>query len=399
MLKKRILITMTYMHIGGAERSLLGLLDAIDYSKFEVDLFLFCHEGSYMSMIPREVNLLPEIKEYEVLTTPLNRLKSINKRAYWKKKLAVSIARFMYALKGSRCSENGVTLWCEKMLVSGLPRINNKEYDLGISFMMYHSVLSKKACCRRTAGWCHTDYSVANPLVSMDLSAWRSLDYIVHVSDDCLTEFLKVHPLLKNKACVVENILSVKQIMEQATCHTCHDELIKKDLYILSLGRLTGQKNFLRAIESCAILKLRGYHLKWLVLGDGENRKQLERAILEYGVEDRFLLLGGIVNPYPYISHCSIYVQTSDYEGKSVAIREAQIIGKPVLITNYETSRSQLKHGVDGIIVDMTAKAVAEGIIELIEKPQLRESLASACRQRDYSNANEIRKIYEFLNF
>lgn len=399
MSKKRILITMTYMHIGGAERSLLGLLDSIDYTKYEVDLFLFCHEGAYMPMIPSEVNLLPEIKAYKALTTPLDELKTIDTKAYWKKKAAVTIARLMYAAKGSKCSENGVTLWCEKLLVPGLPRINDKEYDLGISFMAYHSILSKKANCTRTAGWCHTDYSVVNPLVFMDFSVWHRLDYIVHVSDDCLTEFLRVHPLLKNKACVVENILSVKQILDQATCSTCHDDLIKNNLYILSLGRLTAQKNFLRAIESCAILKQRGYHIKWLVLGNGENRKQLERAIQANGVEDRFFLLGGVVNPYPYISHCSVYVQTSDYEGKSVAIREAQIIGKPVLITNYETSQSQLEHRVDGIIVDMTAASVAEGIIELIEKPQLRESLTNGCQQRDYSNADEIKKIYEFLNF
>ena len=45
-MKKNVLITMTYMHIGGGERSLLGLLHSFDYTKYDVDLFLFSHEGA-----------------------------------------------------------------------------------------------------------------------------------------------------------------------------------------------------------------------------------------------------------------------------------------------------------------------------------------------------------------
>lgn len=61
---------MTYMHIGGAERSLLGLLHAIDYTQYDVDLFLFSHEGEFMDMIPPQVNLLPEISAYRTLGRP-----------------------------------------------------------------------------------------------------------------------------------------------------------------------------------------------------------------------------------------------------------------------------------------------------------------------------------------
>ena len=68
-------------------------------------------------------------------------------------------------------------------------------------------------------------------------------------------------------------------------------------------------------------------------------------------MEKHFVLAGKQMNPYPYIKACDIYVQPSRYEGKAVTVREAQILGKPVVITRFPTSSSQLEEGVDGIII------------------------------------------------
>ena len=56
---KRIFIAIQYMELGGAERALLGLLDALDASRFQVDLFVYRHSGELMPLIPDKVNLLP----------------------------------------------------------------------------------------------------------------------------------------------------------------------------------------------------------------------------------------------------------------------------------------------------------------------------------------------------
>lgn len=384
---------MTYMRIGGAERSLLGLLETFDYTQYEVDLFLFSHEGEYMSMIPSEVNLLPEIKAYNALTTPLDKLKATDSKAYWKKKAAITIARMMYAVKGSKCSENGVTLWCEKLLVPGLPRINDKQYDFGISYMAYHSILKKKAHCKKYIGWFHSDYRKVNPLKSLDFAQWCSLDYIAMVSEECKHAFLKIYPQLAPKTLAIENILSVPQLKMQAKQETPHSSP-----YILSVGRLCPAKAYRRAIEACSLLRDKGIDIIWYVLGEGEEEVQLRGYIKEKKLQKHFILLGATDNPYPYISKCTIFVQTSDFEGKSVAIREAQILGKPVLITNYETATSQVENGVDGVIVDKTPEAVAEGIMRLLNNSEFRNQLSNNCRHRDYSNTKEIEKVYGLIN-
>ena len=64
--KKKIIITMKTMNIGGAERSLLGLLNAIDYDQYDVYLKLYHHIGEFMKYIPNSVRLLAEEKKYSV---------------------------------------------------------------------------------------------------------------------------------------------------------------------------------------------------------------------------------------------------------------------------------------------------------------------------------------------
>ena len=109
------------------------------------------------------------------------------------------------------------------------------------------------------------------------------------------------------------------------------------------------------------------------------------------------ILLGKKENPYPYIKACDLYVQPSRYEGKCVTVREAQTLGKPVVITRYATSKNQLEDGVDGVIVPMDNEGCAAGIAALLRDFKQMELLSQACRSRDYSNRYEIEKLYQIV--
>ena len=114
-------------------------------------------------------------------------------------------------------------------------------------------------------------------------------------------------------------------------------------------------------------------------------------------MEDKVILLGKRSNPYPYIKACDLYVQPSRYEGKAVTVREAQILCKPVVVTNYPTAKSQILDGRDGIIVPMDVKGCAEGIISLIKDSERQGRLVSYLKEHDYGNESEIEKIYSLL--
>ena len=89
---KRILIVHSNMEIGGAETSLLGLLNEIDYTKYQVDLFLIKHSGELMEFIPEEVNILQEDEDYKQLMIPL---KDVLKN----KKIGIFFARMFGKIK------------------------------------------------------------------------------------------------------------------------------------------------------------------------------------------------------------------------------------------------------------------------------------------------------------
>ena len=78
-------------------------------------------------------------------------------------------------------------------------------------------------------------------------------------------------------------------------------------------------------------------------------------------------------------------------------MREAQLLGKPVVITNYATSGSQLEDGVDGVIVPMDNAGCAAGIAALLRDPARMQRLSENCAKRDYTNSAEVEKIYALM--
>jgi glycosyltransferase involved in cell wall biosynthesis len=274
-----------------------------------------------------------------------------------------------------------------------LPRLN-KHYDVAVSFLGPHNFILDKVQAKLKFGWNHTDYfSLVNPDKALDEKMWSRLDYIVNVSKDCEESFLKVFPGLAGKAMVLENIISPafvrQQSDEDARGEMADDDSVK----ICSVGRLSGVKGFDMAVMACKRLVQAGYNIVWYVVGYGAEEERIKQLVRENGLESRFILLGKKVNPYPYIKGCDIYCQPSRYEGKAVTVREAQILAKPVVITNFPTANSQLTNGVDGYICELSEEGIARGVETLIKDTALRSRLSGNCTRNDYGNQYEIQKL------
>ena len=80
-MKQSLLFAIHYLELGGAENSLIGLLESLDYGKYDVDLFVYSHRGELMGAIPTPVHLLPEIPEYAQLERSL---KDVVKSGYFR---------------------------------------------------------------------------------------------------------------------------------------------------------------------------------------------------------------------------------------------------------------------------------------------------------------------------
>lgn len=226
---------------------------------------------------------------------------------------------------------------------------------------------------------------------------WSAYDHIASISDAVTESFLKLFPGLKNKVVLIENILPARYVKKQAETFLAEPEMPADGIRLLSIGRFCYQKNFENVPDICSRLIQSGLDVYWYIIGFGPDEQLIRKKIAEAGMEDRVILLGKKENPYPYIKACDLYVQPSRYEGKAVTVREAQMLGKPVVITRYATSASQLEEGVDGVIVPMDNEGCAAGIADLLRDPEKMARLSACCRLRDYTNASEVQKLYAIM--
>ena len=167
---------------------------------------------------------------------------------------------------------------------------------------------------------------------------------------------------------------------------------------ILSIGRYVYQKNFDNVPEITRLLVNNGFpDLKWYIIGFGGEESLIKSKIKEAGMEDHVILLGKKENPYPYIKACDIYVQPSRYEGKSVTVREAQMLFRPVAVTSYPTSASQIHNSIDGVIVPLDNVGASKGLIDFITDTTLQSRIKDYLQTHDYANLAEVEKIYSLL--
>ncbi|GIM28749.1 glycosyl transferase [Clostridium polyendosporum] len=395
---KQILISSFDMSIGGVERSLIGLLESFDYDKYDIDLMLYRQQGEFMPMLPKEINLLREIPEYTTFRKSiLEIIKEGQYRAAVSRLLAKYIGQLVSMYKGFK--ELGLIpmqlAW--KLALPVLPPIE-KKYDIAISYLWPHYFVGEKVNAKKKIAWIHTDYSYLEIDNKIDAQMWERFDYIVAVSESCRLSFLKKYPQFEERTVVIENISSTNFIKKMAE-DNCTSELKFKNnnINIITVARLAYAKGIDDAVKACRRLLDEGYNIVWYVVGYGNEEKNIKELINNLKVENNFILLGKKINPYPYVKACDIYVQPSRYEGKAVTVTEAQILGKPVLLTNYNTAISQVKDGFDGIITDLGVDGIVSGIKKLIDNPEIRNTLQYNTINSNYCNSSEIEKLYYLI--
>ena len=396
---RKVLISSFDMEVGGVERSLISMLNNFDYSNNEVDLMLYSHTGDFMPMLNNKVNLLNEVKQYSTFRKSIG---ETIKQGNLTLGLARILSKFLAKINGKTkdLSEYGIyqmqLMW--KYTLPFLPKIE-KKYDVAISYLWPHYFVAEKVQAKRKIAWIHTDYSTIETDIVIDLKMWNKFDYIMAVSEECKNAFLKKYPSLKSKVRVMENITSPEFIRKMAEEDI--EDSIKNDnsFKLCSVARLSHAKGIDNAVKALRILHDRGLtDIKWYVVGYGGDEDMIKNLIKDNNLEDSFILLGKKINPYPYMYVGDIYVQPSRYEGKAVTVGEAQILGKPVVITNYTTAKSQVRDNVDGYICELSVEGIADGVEKLYKDKDLRIKLSDNCKNTDYSNSSELENLYNIFD-
>ncbi|MCI5900096.1 MAG: glycosyltransferase [Lachnospiraceae bacterium] len=393
--KKSILFVIDSLTLGGAEKSLVTLLNLLDYSKYNVDLLLFAQGGAFQKLLPLEVNLLPVPDYYAYNSIPWSKfgkkIKEIDKM--------LAQLRYSVVLRKRKYThtEKAVLFWKNsRKCFSTMPQ----QYDVAIAYAQGVPTffVAEKVKARKKAAWINVTYIPTGKYFNFIKPMYESFDVVNAVSEAVASEVQDTFGIPNSKIMIMKDILDVDFAIKMAEMPSeAHVEMAGDGIKILTVGRYAYMKGYDLAIDAAKILLEKGIKFKWYALGEGAIRKELEQQIEKNELKEQFILLGSRNNPYPYFKECDLYVQTSKYEGFGITLAEAKMFNKPIVTTNFNAVSAQFVNEKNGLIVDISARAIADGIMRMIMDSELRDYCVANEKSEKKGNSEEIEKLYQII--
>lgn len=400
-MKKELLFVINTLSRAGAETALLELLrilagikDSNGINIYNIDVYVLMGQGELAGKLPQNVNLLnKKYSHFSVLSNKGRHYMYMHIASQLFKHGAI-FKNFWYIISNLADMVKSRHIWFDKLLwrvLSDGAEFIDKEYDLAVSYIeggsAYYTAEHVKA--GKKAAFIHIDYKRAGYTRKLDKGCYEKFDAIFPISDEVKGQFLKVYPEYRDKTRVFHNIINQKRLRKLAKEPGGFNDGFK-GIRLLTVGRLTYQKAYPVAIEAMRLLKEDGYNVRWYVLGEGPERQALEQCIEEAGLKEDFVLCGAVDNPYPYYRQAGLYVHATRFEGKSIAIQEAQTLGCAVVASDSSGNREQVENGVDGVLCNLDAASIKNAIAGLLDNPAKREKFAKKAATRKITYENEI---------
>lgn len=421
-MRKKILFVINTMGRAGAETALLELLKHLDSPEYDISLYVIMGQGEMIGKLPPYVKLLnPGFNPHSVLSRQgkWGLMKTVC-RAFFRNGGQMnkirSIGKSFSSMRRRGKVQTEKLLW--RMLSEGSRRFE-EQFDLAVAWLEGASAyyVAEHVKAARKCAFIHIDYESAGYTREMDQNCWDSFEKIFMVSREVKEHFLAVYPEYADKAEIFHNLVDQEGIRRQSMVRGGFSDGREgvfsgmRGVYdgmgdasngyegkrLLTVGRLTYQKAYDIAIDAMKLLKDRGCKARWYVLGEGDQRKALEKKIAALHLEEDFVLLGAVENPYPYYVQADIYVHATRFEGKSIAIQEAQTLGCAVIASDCNGNREQIEDGVDGILCQLTPEGIAESIETLLQNEELRNKLGKAAERKNMAQEQELQKLLALL--
>lgn len=384
-MRKKILFVINTLSRAGAEMALLELLRKLDKENaYELSLFVLMGQGEMIDQLPPGVRV---VNERYIRTSVLE--EEGKKQIYRTIRHAAATHGNVLRLSGymghalghmikTKRIQPDKLLW--RMISDGAGRLN-ETYDLAVAYLEGGSAyyVADHVKAKKKAAFIHIDYTQAGYTRQLDRDCYTKFDAVFPIGESVEKKFLEVYPECRPYTHIFHNVINQETIRRKArNSGGFSDEY--DGIRILTVGRLTPQKSYSVAIATMEQLKKSGLKARWYVLGEGPERSRLEKQIAEAGLTEEFLLLGAVGNPYPYFAQTDLYVHATGFEGKSIAIQEAQILGCAIVVS--DSNEEQITDGVDGFVRPLKPDALAEAIRQLANQPDLRKAFGQAAMQR-----------------
>lgn len=380
--KKKIIFISQALWIGGIETALVNLINKLDYNKYDVTCLITQNYLDMAERLTKNCRLIVSDRHSLVTFTKPYKFKRLFdileepqgatrfRRLIWHilNILFKGLETHLYSgyikeqLKGE--SFDTAVIYSDRTAEIAVKAINTKKF-----LMFYHHGAMRK------------EYH--------DRYGYEKSEKIIAVSDNIAPKLKAYRKKYANKIVTINNIVDIDSIIEKSK-EPIEDSLFPSDCFnIVSCGRLAPVKGLNFAIEAVSRLVKEGHNdIQWYIVGGGPIEKEIKEQIAAHKMEKHIFMLGMKSNPYPYIKKCDLFIQPSLFEGYSLSIMEAKILGTPILAT-HAAAGNQIEDGVDGFLCDTTTVSVYENILRLYKSRENLENCKTALMSCDFEGINQ----------
>lgn len=373
--KRKVLIIVHSMSLGGIQRSLVEALDIIDYDKYELELFVLQNKTELVKSCPSRVKLRVcedrrkyyRMPRFFILDILIKLFEGVG---------AKNTAKRLYNYTRDR-------IWLAKQKYAYKKYFSNAcRYDIAVSYAPEYTA-------QFTDRYIRADKKIVFFHSSIDENerlhkkVFPHFNKIIAVNERCERTLCGLYPSLGRRISSIPNYISPERIRKGAEENRV--ELDKDALNICTCGRMSYEKGFDLACECAKLLDECGIAFKWYFIGDGVERGRLETFIEKNELGEKIVLTGFLPQPYGYMNGCDIYVQPSRNESFGLSLLEAMILCKPTLSTRTDGGERLIRDGENGILCDKTPQALADGIKRLYEDKDLRSRIVHELKKADYA--------------
>lgn len=356
---KKIIFFAYTLQVGGAEKVLCDYINVLK-DKYEIDLCLLQNIGEFKKDIPKCVNVI-ELRKNMLTYIPFRYL------SFWRKHVINKI-------------------------------VNKGNYDIAIGFLEGRSatwVADIEKPIKKLA-FVHNDVNKFDIGISKKeiLDSYNKLDKIITVSEVSKDSFCEKYGFEKNDVEVLYNLIDEKNILEKA-----EEKVEKNDVFtFINVGKMRKQKRQDRLVKIAKDLKNNGYKFKIQIVGNGPEEENIKKLIKEYDVSDVVELKGLQLNPYKYIKNSDVVVVSSDFEGYSIAVKEALLLKKCVISTDVSGVSEMFENGKFGIVAKVDTNALKEKMKDVLDKKINISEIEKKLEEFDCGNKKIIEKLEKLIN-
>lgn len=391
-MKRKLIFITEALWIGGIESALVNLLNRIDYEKYDVTCLVLRGSLDLADRMPPECRLIVADRQHPVTfgeAYKYKRMYNLMEEPQHATKLRLFIwkalcaflrapeARLYAAYVKKQLGEehfDTAIIYSDRVAETAVRAVNADKF-----LMFYHH------------GAMRREYH--------DTYGYKKAEKIIAVSELLAEKLKKYRPQYAEKIIAVNNLIDIERI-KRMSAEEPETKFSKERFNIVSCGRLSEAKGMDIAASACGELVSAGFtNIRWWIVGGGPEEDALREQIAKLHLEEYVMLLGMRSNPYPYIRMADLYVQPSRFEAFGLTIKEAQVLGVPVLSTDTDGGKELICENENGMLCDTDASSIAGGIRVLIEHSELREKFKKALEHQDFDAANEriMQRLYSLF--